>query len=111
MSIADIIRNAHAHESRMIDASKAVLEQWGEDAADWERANRPWQDHTEHAKQGLTFVRVDWNSPDRASGALVHGVFYGRYLELNHGSRFSIIQPAVATLGTGLVTDLKEVWQ
>jgi hypothetical protein len=111
MSIADILKNATAHETRMLQASRDVLEDWAEETAGWEQQNRPWTDRTGHARLGLTLVR---DHPDdlRDGGRvhLVHGVSYGRYLETSHGSRFAIIGPAVATKGQELVQDLREVW-
>lgn len=110
--IKAITANAAQHETRNLQASRDTLEQWAEDTADWEKANRPWTDRTGHARLGLTFVR---DHPDRLTDGgrvhLVHSVFYGRFLETSHGSRFAIIGPAVASLGQQLVQDLREVWK
>jgi hypothetical protein len=111
VSIADILRNAAAHETRMLEASRDVLEDWAEDTAAWEQQNRPWTDRTGHARLGLTVVRTQWDDLEAGAAlALVHGVEYGRYLETSHGSRYAVIGPAVATKGQELVEQLREVW-
>lgn len=110
MSIADITRNALTHEHIMLEASTGVLEHWAEDTAAWEHQNAPWQDHTGHARLGLSFVRLEVPEEQGAAVALVHGVSYGKKLEVDYGARFQIIQPAVAVRGPELVQDLKKVW-
>lgn len=129
MSIADIIHNARAHERAMLEASRDVLEAWGQDAKAHMRQEAPWQDRTGHARYGnpRPATAEDPGTPagpgldvvpvhpaqldDGGAVALIHGASYGKDLETSHGSDYAIIQPTVATEGPRLVEDLKEVWQ
>jgi hypothetical protein len=108
-----ILANAQRHETRMLEASRSVLEGWGEDAVIWMRESAPWHDHSGRARRGLTFVRQHPADPLQGGQiALVHGVSYGDELEIDNGGENAIIGPAVATLGGELVADLKrKVWR
>lgn len=113
MSIADIIANAHAHESRMLAASREVLEQHVAGMADHARTNRPWTDRTGEARDKLASVPIHpARLEDGGAVALVHGAAHGVFLELANASRYATIQPTVATEAPQLTQRLRdEVWK
>jgi hypothetical protein len=59
--------------------------------------NAPWEDRTGNARSGL-FSDVEMEAAEAiVTIYLSHGhtIFYGKFLELAHGGRYSIIMPTI----------------
>lgn len=104
-----IIQAAEQRERDLTAAARQVLEAVGTEAIDWAQVNAPWQDQTGDARRELAAI------PDHPQdGGLVHlshGVPYGKFLELAHGSRYQILQSALAQFGPELAQKLKDLTQ
>jgi hypothetical protein len=102
-------RWAYARRDAKLAQSRQALEAWAERAVEFARQNAPWADNTGAARRGL-----GWRAAHPEGGGrviLVHGVSYGRHLELDFGGRFAIIGPTVATLAPQLYAELREIWR
>ena len=107
-----IIQRLGRRVDARLDASRTVLEAWGEDAKDYMQQNAPWQDESGEAWRKLGWVRQHpQRLRDGARIALIHGSKHGKVLELSDGSRLAILQPTAAVKGPELVIRLKEVWE
>lgn len=109
MSIPQIEQALRAHRDAMLQATRADLEAIGQDAAQEMQASAPWQDQTGNARRGL--ASVPDHPADGGAVHLVHGVSYGKYLELAHGSRLAIIQPTAGTAAAALMRQLRNRWR
>lgn len=119
--ITTILANARAHEMRMLEGSRAVLDDWGGEAQDWMQANAPWQDRPDDERpQGLPHARellayVPDHPPDLRDGGqghLIQGAEYGWALELANAGQYGILPETVATLGPQLLAELQQdVWR
>lgn len=69
-----------------------IVQQWADEVTAWMKENRPWSDDTTNARQSLGVVTEFQN--EVITLILTGGVFYQKYLELLHGGRFRILQPA-----------------
>lgn len=60
------------------------------------RQNAPWEDRTGNARSGL-FAVAEQAGKEIVELYLSHGhtVFYGQFLELNHGGKYAIIMPTI----------------
>ena len=58
------------------------------------KANAPWQDQTGNARAGL-HATVGGSRGATTTVYLMHGVHYGKYLELKNGGRFAIVGPTL----------------
>ena len=56
------------------------------------KTNRPWTDRTGNARRGLQSYVV---TPDDIVIRLIHGVYYGIFLEFRGAGRYSIIRPTI----------------
>ena len=81
---------------RLMVAIKAVADYICVEMQNEARAGAPWQDRTGNARSGL-FAVAEMAAKDIIDLYLSHGhtVFYGRYLELNHGQQYAIVMPAI----------------
>lgn len=129
---------ALAHERRMLDATRAILESWGDQAQLYMRADAPWSDRTGRARygdqarmvqpqqqaldlaqlaatrdeRGLAWVPIHPASIyDGGMIALISDAPYGIYLETARGAAYAIIMPTVAQRGPQLLAQLRELWQ
>lgn len=57
----------------------------------WVRANHPWQNQTGAAEASFTVQALNGGM----TILLMHGVFYGIYLEYKHGGRWGVIPAAI----------------
>lgn len=84
-------------ESKSAMAIKAYADTSALKLQNYARKNRPWKDRTAHARQRMTgSVRV------MTSGyklVLAHGVSYGKWLELAHNKKYSIIPQTIDKVG------------
>lgn len=56
------------------------------------KANRPWTDRTGNARKELQAYVV---TPDDIVIRLIHGVYYGIFLEFRGAGRYAIIRPTI----------------
>jgi len=91
-----------------------VAKRRAQEIEDWMKANAPWTDRTEKAREGL-HVEVIIEAlaihillelgRDPEGGYLG----YGRYLEYHYGERYAIIGPALDHWGPIILADMREV--
>ena len=81
---------------RLMVAIKAVADYICVKMQNEARAGAPWQDRTGNARSGL-FSVAEMAAKDIIDLYLSHGhsVFYGEYLELNHGQQYAIVMPTI----------------
>lgn len=84
-----------------------VMREWGAYAQEYMKSERPWQDRTTNAREGLGFS-VEEN-PVRPVVHLFHSVSYGEYLELRWGGEYAIIMPTIEALGPELIRMIEDV--
>lgn len=115
----ELIPNIEAYGKRVLVAVQAVANYWGQGSQDAARAKAPWEDRTGNARGGLFFavdgfdlgtitgtvtpearsemsdVAVEEGSADVLIITLAHTVFYGKFLELDHGGRYAVIMSTI----------------
>ena len=69
------------------------------------KENRPWNDHTAHARQRLKGKCV--RTPNGIRITLSHGVEYGIYLEFAHEKRYAIIYPTLRRKAPDVMSGLQ----
>lgn len=57
--------------------------------------NRPWRDHTAHARQRLTGYVEKVEGEPHIRVCIAHGVEYGKSLEFGHNKKYAILYPTV----------------
>lgn len=86
------------------DAIYRIARQRAPQIVQWMKTNAPWTDRTGRARATL-HAEVEM----LAAGAMIsllHGVPYGEFLELAHGSRFAILGPALDYWGPKIWEDI-----
>lgn len=120
---------------KAIAAVQAVATYWGQSIQDEARQNAVWEDRTGNARGGLFFA-VDGFGLEPVIGAVTpesqnemsdvaiesgdantliitlgHTVFYGKYLELNHGGRYAIVMSTIESNLSNLERMLQDVFR
>ena len=73
----------------------------------WMKTNAPWRDLTGNARQTLhTEVQV---MAEQVAIILAHGMSYGWFLELAHGSTFAIVGPALDHFSPIIFADVERL--
>jgi len=76
------------------------------------KANRPWTDQTGAAKARLTasvsFPRLQAN---KVRIDVVHGVYYGVYLELANEKKYAIVEPTIKKWQAEVVEGLQGIME
>lgn len=81
--------------------------QKAEDLERYMKANRPWQDRTGAAREGLSARLVSSKFNSEQTIELSHGVYYGVYLEYGMERRFAILEPTMRLKGPDIINDLR----
>jgi len=89
-----LARNIEAYGDRMIKAVYAVAEYCAQAIQDDAKRNASWQDRTGNARLMLQ-GEVDKFSEEVVVIYLVHGMDYGKWLELANGGKYKIIMPTL----------------
>lgn len=71
--------------------------------------NRPWTDHTAHARQRLHGEVERYNTGIRI--ILAHGVEYGVYLEFAHEKRYAVIYPILQREAGNVMQGLQNLFE
>lgn len=103
------------YQEKALVAIQAVANYWGQSVQDEARQNAPWEDRTGNARGGLFFavdgfglepitgtvtpdaeslksdVAVESGDANTLIITLGHTVFYGKFLELEHGGTYAVI--------------------
>ena len=112
---SSLARKIHTYGQRILVAVHAVAVYVGQKMQNEGRANAPWEDRTGNARSGLFFA-VDGFGLGTVTGqvrpgvqevatdmvtvsgdkdtlliAFGHTVYYGKYLELDHGGRYAVV--------------------
>ena len=99
-----MVRRMEEWEDDVWDAIIEVHEEVAAEVEAWAKANAPWNDDTGDARDQLSaFVEYTAN---QVTLTLVHGVFYGVYLEMKG---YNIISPALEAHYAVLMDRLRAV--
>lgn len=71
--------------------------------------NRPWTDHTAHARQRLHGECERYDTGIRM--ILAHGVEYGVYLEFAHEKRYAVIYPILQREAGNVMQGLRNLFE
>lgn len=71
--------------------------------------NRPWTDHTAHARQRLHGECERYDTGIRI--ILAHGVEYGVYLEFAHEKRYAVIYPILQREAGNVMQGLRNLFE
>jgi len=112
---SSLAKQVHIYGKRVLAAVHAVAVYVGQKMQNEGRSNAPWQDRTGNARSGLFFAvdgfglgtvvgqvrpaALETNTDaatisgdkDTLLIAFGHTVYYGKYLELDHGGRYAIV--------------------
>jgi len=86
----------NAYGDKVLVATKSVAEYIAVKMQNEARQNAPWEDRTGNARGGL-FAIVEEAAKAIVEIYLSHGhtIFYGVFLELDHGGKYAIILPTI----------------
>lgn len=96
------------NSQRTVDAGR----QFAKDAEGYMRRYAPWRDRSGEARKRLE-ARVETTTAGRATRTrvtLLHGVFYGRFLELANAGAYAILRPTRDALVPGLRRLIRSIW-
>ncbi len=104
-------KQLHGIAVARVRQSRTRLEQVGDEVMEYARLTATWQDRSGDARRGLVSIPAH-QALQELNGLiyLASLVFYGKYLEFNHGSRFAILQVVVAMIRERLRVVLQETW-
>lgn len=115
----ELIPNIEEYGRRAMIALQAVANRWGQSVQDAARRKAGWEDRTGNARSGLFFAVDGFGlgtitgsvSPDAQSMksdvaveegddatliiTLGHTVYYGKFLELNHGGQYAVVMSTI----------------
>lgn len=74
----------------------------------WMKANAPWTDRTGNARQTLQ-ARAEKTIEQIIEIVMGHGMTYGWNLELDHGGRFAIVNPALDYFAPKVWADVRSL--
>lgn len=87
---------------------KAIAQRWAPEIENWMQKNAPWTDRTGNARQSL-YSAVEEQVNIMVNVLLSHGVYYGKYLELNNAGRYAIVNPALDHFAPKIWADVKRM--
>lgn len=117
----ELIPNIEKYGQRALVAVQAVANFWGQSVQDAARQKASWEDRTGNARSGLFFavdgfglgtitgsvspeaqsmksdVAVEEGDANTLIITLGHTVYYGKFLELDHGGQYAVIMSTIET--------------
>ncbi|MFZ2488261.1 MAG: hypothetical protein WAZ19_09070 [Anaerolineae bacterium] len=102
-----INQNIPVYADRLKAGIFIICREWARIAQDYARQNRPWQDRTGNARQGLDFYPVQTDKG--ITIYLTTQMEYGVQLEVRRGGRYSIIMPTMTAKSPELASALKRL--
>lgn len=84
-----------------------AMSAWGADATARMKENRPWQDRTGMAREGLGWALEE--DMVRPTLTLFHSVTYGEWLEVRWNGEYAIIMPTIESFGPELINYIEDV--
>jgi hypothetical protein len=87
---------------------EVVLQKYAPQIEAWMKATAPWTDRTGNARQALR-ADIERLTNDTLSIVLIHGMDYGKQLELRRQGRYAIIQPALDTWSPRVFAEVRRV--
>lgn len=91
--VDEVFKNLDGFERRMKSAAKGGADLTAIQMASYAKKNRRWKDQTNVARAGLTGTSEQTGSTVKV--AIAHTPFYGVFLELANGGRFSILEDTI----------------
>jgi hypothetical protein len=88
---------------------EVVLQKYAPQIEAWMKATAPWTDRTGNARQGLKAIPENDMLTNVLSIVLIHGMDYGKQLELRRQGRYAIIQPALDTWSPRVFAEVRRV--
>lgn len=103
-----LARNITAYGDKVLTAVYAVAEYCAQAIQDDAKQNAPWQDRTSNARKMLQ-GEVDKLAEDVIAIYLIHGMDYGKWLELCNGGKYKIVMPTLEAHYNRVMTMLRSV--
>ena len=91
----DVVSNLDKTMASVRRAGAMAVQMAGAETVVYAKHNAPWTDRTGNARRSI--------HAEAENGNLISnigiGMFYGKYLELDHGGKYRIVHPAVFSYG------------
>lgn len=100
-------RRLMEHLQRVKAAVAMYSEQTAAKMEEDAKVNKPWQDQTGAARQGL--FGYTFQTPQTLETRIAHGVDYGVYLELANQGRYAILTPTTRKFATQYFEDIRKL--
>lgn len=97
--ISELADSLSGFEDKIQIALEAQADNWTQMLESYAKENARWQNRTGHARQRLKSDCLPINNGVKLR--LMHGVDYGKWLELAHEKKYSIIPETIEKVGNG----------